>query len=565
MTRTLSDSLIGLEQCSRHDLARYRAAIDETKRVCWQSYYPFLYFQGQHHSNKLLIGEDAGSICIFRQHFSGGSSKLMLFQLPMPFQPEVLERCLRRTMDHNGTRKVSIFRIDAEDADLFRQRPNTRLATCPDEYIYAPSNYKAMAGGAYANLRLSVNKFQRRDDVTVDDYRLEDRDGCLQVMARWVERQQGKYEDVLFHGYTRTCLLQYERFPRRDLFGKVIRVAGEIRSFGFAGELRTGVGIIFITYSDHGINGLNRYLNYCLMRAMDNLACVNSSNAGDAPGLIHAKQALVPVSLHALFQVYLEANESIAFKPPQSGKNLVPKPSFEDYEGYRSLRLGSEWKMGTLRLDAPEELAFEYTQRMMAFLLFFEPDSMATRHAMQLGLGAGSLTKFCRRRLAMKTTAIELNPAVIDLCRQSFHLPGDDDKLQIILGDARTEVQNSRWHGQIDVLQVDLYDELSDAPLFDDAAFYSDCRKLLSKDGILALNVFGRRANVEESLGRLATAFGGIALWVVPTERSPNTVVLAQYTPSRPSEAEFAARAKHIVSRWGLPALHWLKGVKPWK
>jgi spermidine synthase len=39
-------------------------------------------------------------------------------------------------------------------------------------------------------------------------------------------------------------------------------------------------------------------------------------------------------------------------------------------------------------LDAPYEIDLEYVQRMMAWLLFVEPTSVATRHAMQLGLGA---------------------------------------------------------------------------------------------------------------------------------------------------------------------------------
>lgn len=558
MTHTDSGALSGLEQCSRHDLPRYKAAINQTRRICWQSYYPFLYFQGQQRSNQFLIGEDAGSICIYRLRFEGDSSTLMLFQLPMPFQPDVLERCLQRTMDHNKTSKVSIFRIDGEDAGLFRPRPNTRLGTCPPDYIYAPENYRDLSGGSKSNLRCYANKFSRNADVEVSDYQPDDMLGCLAVMERWTAIQKSKYEDILFHGYTRACLRQYERFPRQDLFGKVIRIGGEICSFGFAGEMRSGLGNLFITYSDHHHNGLNTYLNLVLLGVMDGVALVNGSNTGGEAGLAHAKQALGPVSLHTLFQVYIDAPVSVSLR---QASTMMPIPSVNDHDGTRNLRLGTQWKQGIMRLSAPDDLVFEYTQRMMAWLLFVAPESVGQRHAMQLGLGAASLTKFCCNTLSMRTTAIELNHQVIAVCRLSFALPDDDEKLRVIQGDAREAVIDTHRHATVDALQVDIYD--ADAPLFDDEAFYANCRLLLTQDGILILNIFGRKSNVPETLEKVGSAFGRIAVWSFESTRSGNTVVLAQHRPSRPTENELATRAEEIQSRWGLPAHNWLKLLKP--
>src|SRR5260221_2149934 len=54
----------------------------------------------------------------------------------------------------------------------------------------------------------------------------------------------------------------------------------------------------------------------------------------------------------------------------------------------------------------------------MGWLLFMEPASVAGRHAMQLGLGAAAITKFCHKKLRMRTTAIELNPQVLAVCRR---------------------------------------------------------------------------------------------------------------------------------------------------
>ena len=91
--------------------------------------------------------------------------------------------------------------------------------------------------------------------------------------------------------------------------------------------------------------------------------------------------------------------------PPQ-----LPEVNFSDAGDVRYLHLGTEWIQGSMRIDDPYDIDLEYVQRMMAWLLFVEPHTVAKRHAMQLGLGAASLTKFCHKKLRMKTTAIELNP-----------------------------------------------------------------------------------------------------------------------------------------------------------
>src|SRR5262249_50252979 len=126
---------------------------------------------------------------------------------------------------------------------------------------------------------------------------------------------------------------------------------------------------------------------------------------------------------------------------------------------------------GSMDLRRPYELELEYVQRMMAWLLFVESGSLRQRHAMQFGLGAASLTKFCWRKLRMRVTAIELNPQVIAACRLWFKLPADDARLSVILGDAAQVAAHEHWRGQVDVLQVDLYDHEAAAPVLDSESF----------------------------------------------------------------------------------------------
>lgn len=241
----------------------------------------------------------------------------------------------------------------------------------------------------------------------------------------------------------------------------------------------------------------------------------------------------------------------------------LPEVFFSDEDHIRHLHLDSIWIQGSMDMDDPTALVHEYVQRMQAWLLFVEPDSVPKRQALQLGLGAGSLTKHCHKVLRMKTTAIELNPQVLSACRGWFKLPADNTRLQVILADAAQEIQNPRWWGTVDALHVDLYDQEAAAPVLDSAEFYADCRRLLTEDGSMTVNLFGRASSFARSVEKISAAFGADAVWAFKATREGNTVVLAQRTPSRPKRALLAERAEIIQTRWGLPAVKWLRGFKP--
>ena len=241
----------------------------------------------------------------------------------------------------------------------------------------------------------------------------------------------------------------------------------------------------------------------------------------------------------------------------------LPEVNFSDWGDIRYLHLGTEWVQGSMKLDAPFEIELEYVQRMMAWLLFVDGKTVASRHAMQLGLGAATLTKFCRKTLRMRTTAVELNPQVVSACRGWFKLPADDLKLRVVIADAAVEIRKPEWHGTVDALQVDLYDHEAAAPVLDSEDFYADCRALLTEDGCMTVNLFGRSSSYERSLEKIAAAFGADAVWAFKPTREGNTVVLAQRTPSRPKREVLAERAQTIQTRWSLPAPKWLRVFKP--
>jgi spermidine synthase len=241
----------------------------------------------------------------------------------------------------------------------------------------------------------------------------------------------------------------------------------------------------------------------------------------------------------------------------------LPEVNFSDYGDVRYLHLGTQWVQGSMLLDKPFDIELEYVQRMMVWLLLAESGPVAARHAMQLGLGSAALTKFCYKKLKMKTTAIELNPQVLAACRLWFKLPADDLRLKVILADAAQEIRKPVHHGAVDALQVDLYDHEAAAPVLDSVDFYEDCRELLTEDGVMTVNLFGRDSSYISSLEKIAEVFGPESVWAFKPTREGNTVVAAQREPTRPERGELSQRAEMIESRYGLPAKKWLRLFKP--
>jgi spermidine synthase len=248
--------------------------------------------------------------------------------------------------------------------------------------------------------------------------------------------------------------------------------------------------------------------------------------------------------------------------PVQSHGNL-PVATVANYGDMRFLHLGTPAVQGSMRISAPFDIHLEYVQRMMAWLLLADLDQVKNLHAMQLGLGAAALTKFCRHHLDMHTTVVELNPQVIDTCKRWFMLPENSAKLNVIVGDAGEAAANAQWLEKIDALQVDLYDQEAAQPVIDTEVFYRNCRSLLTKQGCMTVNLFGHAMSYSASLQKIKAAFGDDAVWAFKPTTAGNTIVLAFRTPRTFEPDLLQQQAKDIQARWPLPATKWVKALAP--
>ena len=247
----------------------------------------------------------------------------------------------------------------------------------------------------------------------------------------------------------------------------------------------------------------------------------------------------------------------------EPGDGELPTVTHFDYGNMRFLYLGSPAVQGSMKISKPLEIHLEYQQRMMGWLLFADLEKIKHLHAVQLGLGAASLTKFCNLTLGMQTTAVELNPMVIETCKLWFNLPDNNNNLQVLLGDAAEAVTRDEWQAKIDVLQVDLYDQDAECPVLDSESFYSNCKKLLTESGCMTVNIFGRHSNAKESAQKIARVFADGAVWMFKPTKPGNSIVIALRTSQKMDRSELSSRAQAIESRWPLPAMQWPKALTP--
>ena len=241
----------------------------------------------------------------------------------------------------------------------------------------------------------------------------------------------------------------------------------------------------------------------------------------------------------------------------------LPPVTVSEADGVRYLHLGSIWIQGAMRIRKPQQGELDYVQRMLASLLWLPESSLGQGQAVQLGLGAGAITRFTRNQLRMATTVVEINASVIDVGVNWFHLPPDAD---VVLGDAADWLAQAAPQS-VRLLHVDLYDHEAAAPVLDSQDFYAACQAVLDDGGVMSVNLFGRHSSFDASIARIAAAFGSDQVWSLRPTREGNTVVVAGRGVVVPTRDVLSARAAAIEARFGslgLPASKWLRMVRPY-
>jgi len=222
------------------------------------------------------------------------------------------------------------------------------------------------------------------------------------------------------------------------------------------------------------------------------------------------------------------------------------KPFVIEDDGARALYFSRAFIQSEMRLADPYALEFAYTRKMMGFLLFLpEP-----RAILQLGLGGGSLAKYCHRHLAAaRITVVEIDPDVIAF-RDQFLVPPDDARFRVVRGDAAQYV--AQCEDDHDVVLIDAFDRDGVAPSLCTREFYRDVRGLLGRKGVMVANLVGRKEERLAHLEMIRTVFDGNVI-LLPIADDGNYVAFAFRDPAfEPRWRWIDGQAKAMHARYGL-------------
>ena len=197
-----------------------------------------------------------------------------------------------------------------------------------------------------------------------------------------------------------------------------------------------------------------------------------------------------------------------------------PKPFAIDDGELITLYFNIRLMQSIMRIDTPDTLEWRYTQKMMCFLLF----NPRPKRIALIGMGGGSLVKFCLNRLpACHITAVELDPDVIAF-RDIFRIPPDGPRLEVLQTDGAEYLTNAKKG--IDVLLVDAFDAIGLAPALGNREFLESAFDMLSPGGQLIMNLAGDKRRYKRLLIDVREVFDERVI-VVPVRGDGNSVLLA--------------------------------------
>ncbi len=308
------------------------------------------------------------------------------------------------------------------------------------------------------------------------------------------------------------------------------------------------------------VNAGNRPTRSALVCALREYAAIMLSDCG----MRRAARKLRDVSQEYCAELERRETERFAVIPEATTRRVrngnhawsATKPRIIETAHERQLQFRESVLQSRMRLDDPFALVAPYTRQMMSFLLF-NPDPV---HVLMIGLGGGSMPKFCYRQLPnAKITVVELDDRVIAM-RESFHVPADDERFRVIHDDGVRYV--SRLAGVVDTILIDAFDEEGVAPALASSSFFTDASQRLTADGVLIMNLLGKPETYAAHVVRAREVFANRVL-LTPVTGNDNVLLFAFKPAALSSSApQLTLRARHLQSKYRLYFRRYLQHLR---
>lgn len=214
----------------------------------------------------------------------------------------------------------------------------------------------------------------------------------------------------------------------------------------------------------------------------------------------------------------------------------------EDENGLRILRFGRFGaRQSVVKPSDPEHLELPYARVMvpLAFMFVDKP-----RSALVIGLGGGTIPSFLRKRFPqMEIDVVDIDPGVVDVAKSHFGFR-EDARMRAHVEDGRRFVENAKT--RYDIVYLDGFGTDSVPPHLTTREFLMAVRELLSPQGVVLGNIWGRPVNrlYDSMVKTYRSVFDG--LLVVDVVGSGNKILVATTTRRELTQHELAWKAQSV-------------------
>ncbi|WP_373974633.1 fused MFS/spermidine synthase [Chitinibacter sp. SCUT-21] len=182
------------------------------------------------------------------------------------------------------------------------------------------------------------------------------------------------------------------------------------------------------------------------------------------------------------------------------------KPFVYDEGDEVSLMFDLNTVQSRMKRDQPNDLVLGYTRAMLGFVLLQDN----TQQIGMIGMGGGSLAKYCHHYLSqVQISVAEIDARVIALAPQ-FQIPLASPRLKIDCADGADWLENNTQ--LFDVLMIDAYGPAGMPEQIASAAFFDLCRQRLTRHGVLIVNLWGSDKRFDSYYQRIRLTFNDAAI-----------------------------------------------------
>ncbi len=317
-----SGALEGLTQATLDTYDWYARMAEAGRPQGFSYYYPGLLAYQRPERRGIWLGEDDGSLCVYRWQMTEGTPRLDLYLAPAPMNPAVLRRCLERANDFNGDSGARVLRIDEKDADAVAAA-GMRVVPRREQFLFTPERYADLGGSSLRTVRRNVAVIEKLPGVELRRYVPEDADACSLLLKRWTRDHRERHGTTGGRHAARQMIELAGLLPESAVSGQVILIDGQIAGYSFGGRIHSELGCYHEAKCDPQVKGLAFFQRRSFLLHLKDYPLVNDGSDVGRPGLRQLKQSFRPAGMQREHRGYQDV-QRIAEKGLHAASSCEP-------------------------------------------------------------------------------------------------------------------------------------------------------------------------------------------------------------------------------------------------